>query len=83
MPYIHYIESATKRSSKMTNAIRSQVTGQFLCGFADDGITGRGKNSVPVWGAKEGAIPASVEALAKCHLAGVLAVEVVFPKAAQ
>jgi hypothetical protein len=75
MPYIHYIESATKRSSNM-NVVRNTVTGQYLCGFADDAITGRGKNSIPVWGGIGAAIAASVEALAKCHIAGIFAVEV-------
>jgi hypothetical protein len=64
------------------NLIRNTVTGQFLCDFADDQITGRGKNSIPCWGDKETAkncgASASVERIAKCHLAGFLCVEVVF-----
>jgi hypothetical protein len=64
------------------NLIRNTVTGQFLCAFVDDQITGRGKNSIPTWGDKATAekcgTPASVEALAKCHLAGILCVEVAF-----
>lgn len=64
------------------NLIRNTTTGQYLCDFADDGITGHGKASIPTWGDKETAekcgTAASVEALAKCHLAGIMCVEVVF-----
>jgi hypothetical protein len=65
------------------NLIKSTVTGQYLCGFADSGTrSSRGVHWVPVFGDKAAAqdskAAASVEALAKCHLAGVLAVEVEF-----
>jgi hypothetical protein len=60
------------------NVVRNTITGQYLCDFADDGITGRGKNSIPVWGDVAHAMAASVEALAKCHIAGIFAVEVEF-----
>jgi hypothetical protein len=78
---MHYNNNHRQRNGEQQmNVIRNTVTGQYLCDFDDDGITGRGKNSIPVWGDVGAAMAASVEALAKCHLAGIFVVEVAFLK---
>ncbi len=71
----------TAATTKPANLIRNTVTSQYLCGFVDDQLTGRGAKSIPAWGdratAEKCGAPASVEALAKCHLAGIFCVDVV------
>lgn len=56
----------------MTFAIQTPVTGQYVCGFADDHLTGRGKASIPVWTHDRAqALPATLENQAKVTLAGI------------
>jgi hypothetical protein len=60
------------QTAAVTAVVRSQVTGQYLCGFAKSPMY----KETPVWGDKSCAVQATVAALAKCHLAGIFAVDV-------
>jgi hypothetical protein len=52
-------------------AIKSTVTGQWLVDFCDDQLTGRGPQSIPVWGGREAALPAAPCVLEKVAKAGI------------
>jgi hypothetical protein len=53
-----------------TQTIQSTVTKEFVCGFADDHLTGRGRKSLPIWTHDRAqALPATAENVMKVEAA--------------